>query len=306
MVFLSLLLSLASCELLFSSLHGRENIHDEQAQVFNTHGLQRSIGEVDAGFGWKGLPRWNDGEEEVVEVLVMYGFGSPPPTKTLAAMPQSNGGKLFAKEEGTCAYRWSLNAFEAGDEVWFAFYPRTEDAWLAAMYDKVTVKSAEDFEAVGPENLLPVRGFTGDAYGTEAWVSGELTSGDSYDIDRITTSEEYFLILQFDLPDKVWCTEALLTLTPLTAGTTGTGSANAVSIVNIDQYSDYNVFDYFDFTHESTFNFTDAETGSADITEAVNAAILLGSDTLAIRAATLGEGDTFNYDGEALTISYEK
>ncbi|MFP4180827.1 MAG: hypothetical protein ACLFSA_12305, partial [Spirochaetaceae bacterium] len=157
-----------------------------------------------------------------------------------------------------------------------------------------------------PENLLPIRGFTGDLDGTEEWVSGELTSGASYDIDRITTSEEYFLILQFDFPDKVWCTEALLTLTPLTAGTTGTGSANAVSIVNIDQYSDYNVFDYFDFTHESTFNFTDAETGSADITEAVNAAILLGSDTLAIRAATLGEGDTFNYDGEALTISYEK
>ncbi|MFW6344175.1 MAG: hypothetical protein ACOC2B_05485, partial [Sediminispirochaetaceae bacterium] len=108
-----------------------------------------------------------------------------------------------------------------------------------------------------------------------------------------------------DLPDKVWCTEALLTLPPSSNGTVVTGYANAVSLVNIDQYGEYDLENFFDYTYQSTFQFADAETGSADITEAVNAAMLIGSDTIAIRAAE-DEGDTFTYGSETLEISYEK
>jgi len=304
---LALILTAAGCSFLLSPLHGRENADDPRAQVYNLFAYQTGEKELTASFGWRRIPGQYDKEEEIDQVALVYSIGNPLPLMTIPQPPGKGGIKTFDYEDDQYSCSETIEDLPKGETVWFALYPHTEDGWLAPLYESCEVDDIVSLTVEGPDLLVPERGYFGDTFGA-LW---ELQNGDSYDIFGQDFPPERYIVLTFDLPARAYCTRAWL---GLNTSVSETGYAYPVSFKHVQNTDGNNLFELVDSSTEAVFSFnaTDgAGAGMADITEVVNRAILLESDTIVIRGddtvnitSLIFDNDPTLPNSETLEIEY--
>jgi len=116
-------------------------------------------------------------------------------------------------------------------------------------------------------------------------------------------------LLRFEnLPDKVKCTDAQLYLPVV--GDSDNGFAYPIITRNYEYIDDNTRLRLIDYNNGSSFTYAQAAGGIANVTNAVNAAIRYGSDTILMSIETgLSEGTLAppaGYGDETLTITYEQ
>jgi hypothetical protein len=304
-ILLSLLIALfASCNFFYNPLHGRENPNDYEGTVMSPFAFQVQPGEVEISFAWREVYYYHDDEDVVEEVMLVYSLGKTLPIRVVPIPPDLGGIYGYDRAKESMIYSERIGGLAVGDEVWFALYPRLGEKWLAPLYEHITLRDAEEIPFVtlaGPYS--PERGAVMNYWG---WMGSELGTSDSYTLENNTTTSQY-LVLRFNLPDRVRCTVARLTL-PFAASSTNNGLAYPIVYGYIEHLNDDGArIASIDYNNGSNFTISDAATGTALVTEAVNAAMRYGSDTILI---TLGPGQlensSGNYGSESLTLDYEQ
>lgn len=303
-VFLSaatvLVLFFSACNFLLSPLHGRENPNDWEAQIYDVFAAQLSADTIKVSFPWRDRFNHYDDEDVIEEAMLVYSIGKAIPVRTAPLPPDSGGSFGFGFEDGQYLYTKEIDGLSQGDEVWFALYPRMGMRWLAPLYEKIEIKD--------PVNILVTTGsgpFYPEAGATmtfEGWIN-KLNDGDSYTIDGTVDAEQY-LLLRFELPDRVRCVNATIDM-PVT-GNNYDGYAYPIITRNYNHTDESTRLRLIDYYNGSSFTYSQASTGTADITTAVNAAIRYGSDSLMF---TIEPGQSENgssFGAEFLTITYEE
>ena len=295
--FISLLLviSVSACNFFILPKHGHENINDSRAQISNIFAYQNAKGEVTAQFSWRYPLRIDDVDDRIKEAVLAYSVGAPLPLR-FVPFPTDKGGVVnFTFEDGQYLYSKTIDGLSKGDDVYFALYPRTEKQWLAPLFEKITVRDPDDIPLVVDATQYsaePLFQFYTDGY------IFEIESGSG----QYWLSSTNLVLLRFELPDKIHCTNAQLTL-PAFAGT---GIVYPITFKYIEWMGDDERLSTIDVNNTSAV--ADFNLPSLDVTEAVNAAIVYGSDALLVE--TTADVGPFTYNPstptEYLTITYQE
>jgi len=290
---------LTGCSFFFTPLHGRENGDDPQAQIYNLFARQTGVQKVTVSFNWRGTFFNYDEKERIEEAVLVYNIGEALPVRSIPLPPDSGGTVGFDYKDRQYTYSKVLEGLSEGDTVWFALYPRTMKRWLAPLYETVTVRDPLSLPVLGPLIKPVLRGYTADTLG----AAGELETGFNYPLFNDGFMESY-LILTFDLPKRIHCTQALLSLP-----TSIPDIAHAYPVVfeyveNIDGNS---LLKLIDESVSNSFPLDNspggAGGGTADITDVVNGAILHETDTIAVRVGP-GTNTNPNFGTEEIQITF--
>jgi len=298
-------LSFTACNFLISPIHGRENPNDWEAQIYDVFASQLSSDTVKFSFPWRDRFNNYDDEDVIEEAMLVYSVGKAIPIRTAPLPPDSGGSYGFSFEDGKYLYTKEIDGFSEGDEVWFALYPKMGVRWLAPLYEKIVLKDPANISVtVGAGPYVPE---AGAIMASDGWIN-ELNSGDSYFIDGNVGVEQYLLLRFENLPDKVKCTDAQLYLPVV--GDSDNGFAYPIITRNYEYIDDNTRLRLIDYNNGSSFTYAQAAGGIANVTNAVNAAIRYGSDTILMSIETgLSEGTLAppaGYGDETLTITYEQ
>ena len=287
---LILILIMNGCSFLLSPLNIRQNPNDESAQIKQVKIAQTAPDTVTANVVIRDSLHYFDEDEKIEEVFLAYSLETPPPSRMIFYPPEKGGTKSFQKEFGVVSYSWDIKGLEVDDEVWLAAYPKTEQKWHAAIYDKVTV---EDITGAGGlvsiENVLLKNMYYVDAFdagGGERLGVFEV-SGITRPIEIVNDTEESNLILRFYLDNEITtCDSALLTIEPTSSGS----GANCVifpMLNNVSTGEGYTVAENALLSRDGANAITLGDNFSAginnvDITAQVDWAISHGSNAIAI------------------------
>lgn len=292
----------SACNFLVSPMHGRENPNDWKAQIYDVFAAQLSSNTVEVSFPWRDRLNNSDDDEAIEEAMLVYSVGKSLPVRTAPLPPDSGGSYGFSFEDGKYLYTKEIDGLAEGDEVWFALYPRIGIRWLAPLYEKIEIKDPANIPVtVGAGPFFPEAGAT---MAFDGWLN-ELQTGDPYTIDGTVGAEQY-LLLRFELPDRVRCTDAVIDM-PV-SGVAEIGFAYPIITRYYEHTDESTRLRLIDYNNGSSFTYDQASTGTAIVTEAVNAAIRYGSDTILL---SIDSGVTENsvapdFGAETLTITYEQ
>jgi hypothetical protein len=281
----------SSCNFLYSPIHSRENPNDRNAVITNLLAVQPQAGEVMVSFPWQESYYVYD-DERIEEAMLVYSVGKAMPIRVAPLPPDSGGIFGFKFDESPAIFSESIYNLKSGEDVWFALYPKMGNKWLAPLYEKITVRDISEIPVVTGAGL-----FTSEY----SVVMDEL--GWLYDTNPLAIPINGYLVLRFDLPERIRCTYASLKM-----NATGTNAmiypVSSRLFANVDENERVNMIDYL---NGSSFLISDA-TGAlgADITDAVNAAIVYGSDTFVIEVDGGTATWTDTYGSESLTLDYEQ
>lgn len=295
-----IVLLLSACNFLLSPMHGRENPNDWEAQIYELFAAQLSSDTVKVSFPWRDRFNNYDDEDTIEEAMLVYSVGKAIPVRTAPLPPDSGGSYGYSFEDGKYLYTKEIDGLSEGDEVWFALYPKMGMRWLAPLYEKIEIKDPVDIPVT-----IDAGPFSPEAGATMGYdgVINELQTSDSYTISGTLGSEQY-LILRFELPERVRCTNATLSI----PGTTTSFDGYAYPIITkYYEYTDESTrLRLIDYNNGSSFTYDAAAAGTAVVTTAVNAAIRYGSDTLLFAIETGQNDGVTNFGAETLTITYEQ
>lgn len=285
-----LIVIMNGCSFLLSPLNIRQNPNDERAQINQVKIAQTAPDTVTANVVIRDPMHYFDDEENIEEVLLAYNLDTPPPSRMMFYPPEQGGTKNFKKEFGVVSYSWDIEGFEVDDEVWLAAYPKTEQKWHSAIYDKVTVKDITGTGGlVSIENVLIKNMYYADAFdagGGERLGVFEV-SGVTRPVEIVNDTEESNLILRFYLGNEITtCNSALLSIEPTSSGS----GANCVIFPMMNNVSTgegstvaENALLSRDGANATTLGNTfNAGINNVDITAEVNFAISYGSNAIAI------------------------
>lgn len=295
-LFLTIILA-ASCNFIYSPIHSRENPNDWNAVLTSLLAVQPRAGEVMVSVPWREFRYdYYDDDERIEEAMLVYSVGQAIPIRVAPLPPDSGGIFGFDFDESPAIFSESIYNLKNGEDVWFALYPRMGKKWLAPIYEIITVRDIADIPVVsGAGPYTPEKGATMDEWG---WFDQ-----DDLAIGATTVWAGFYLVLRFNLPDRIRCTYASLKMTA-----TGTdGMIYPVGSRLFEHVDDNERIGMVDFRNGNSFLVGDA-TGAlgADITDAVNAAIVYGSDTFVIEVDGRAADWTNTYGSETITLDYEQ
>jgi len=298
------IISISSCNFFIIPQHGRENSNDFQAQIYNLFAFQTGDSEVRVSFTWRDLIFNNDEDEKIEEAVLVYNVGEALPIRSIPLPPDTGGTVGFDFKDGVYEYSKIIDGLSEGDRVYFALYPRTKSRWLAPLYETVKVMDTADRPLVVsvPSEFIAVDGLQVKSNGEISEISG------SYNIDNDVALEE-FVIFRFDLPDRIFCTDARLNLPTLSATT---GFAYPVVYPYFDHIDGNDISRLIDYSNGIPISFDDgigsggAGAGEADITDVVNSAILHQSNAIAIMASPGVSENGLSFGTEELTLEYQE
>ncbi len=290
---------ISGCTFFFSPLHGRENADDPAAQIYNLMAVQTGQNEVTASFTWRKALFNYDREEEITETVLVYNIGEALPVRSIPLPPDSGGSVGYERDEGRYSYSKTVEGVDEGDTLWFALYPRTDRRWLAPLYESIKVQDTSSFIPQGPLVAGVTDAFSGNIFGQVFAVE----AGNTYPLFNDGSNED-FIILRFDIPKRIMCTEAFLFL-PTGVGNTARAYPLIFPHVNGMQSSD--VLQLIDESVSASFpldaSVNGAGAGNAEITAVINKAVLYESNTIIIRPDP-GTNINPNYGSEDVNISY--
>ena len=293
-----IILFTSSCNFFFIPQHGRENGNDAQAQIYNLFAYQSGENEVTVQFAWREPVYIDDNDEAVQEAVLVYNEGEALPVRSIPLPPDSGGTEGFDFKDGQYIYSKIIDGLAAGDDIYFSLYPHTRREWLAPLFEKITVRNSIDIPLIADPKQYPAD--SAFQFYPDGWMH-EVFDGNQYFL-----SNTEFLLLRFDLPDNIRCTQANLVM-PIFAGS---GSVFPVTFRFVEHIPDtITRLSMIDYNGGSTVAFNSMP---VDVTEAVNAAIMYGSDALLIRKdnATVVGPFTHNSIGpppsEYLQITYQE
>lgn len=267
-----------SCTFFFSPLHGRENSDDPKAQIYNLFAAQTGVEEVTAGFTWRSDVFSHDDEEKIEEAVLVYNVGEALPVRSVPLPPDSGGTVGYENKDGTYSYSKIIKGVSQGETVWFALYPRTKKGWLAPLYESIEVRDYASIPVAGPLIQTPINVYAGSSSGG-VW---RLSTSDNYILSNDGTYKE-FVILQFDLPQRISCTQALLRL-PIHMSEYA--RAYPVAFEYIEHMNGDEVMQLVDTAVYSEFIMDDSAIGvgmgNADITDVINRAIVYETNMIMI------------------------
>ncbi|MDY7028274.1 MAG: hypothetical protein SVR04_08265 [Spirochaetota bacterium] len=298
-----LLLLASSCNFFFIPQHGRENSNDAQAQIYNLFAYQSGENEVTVQFAWRDPVYIDDNDEKIQEAVIVYNVGEALPVRSIPLPPDSGGTEGFDFKDGQYIYSKIIDGLAEGDDINFSLYPHTRREWLAPLFEKLTVRDPIDIPLIADPTQYPAE----DAFRLfsdgkiEEIISGAPAPEGVYNLDP-----GQFLILRFELPDNIRCTQAFLDIpTNTESGTVAPLTFKYIEYVPGDNER-LCLIDYGSGNTISSFG-----TMPIDVTDAINAAILYGSDALLIRIDS-GTAGPFTHDTAALppteflTITYQE
>lgn len=281
------LISLTSCNFFFLPLHGRENADDPEAQIYNIFAYQTGEHKVTASFTWRDVFFNYDEETAIEEAVMVYNVGEALPVRSIPLPPDSGGIVGFDFNDGQYIYSKIIDGLEEGEAVWFALYPRTERRWLAPLYESIVVE--EYPPALQTEPLLAVdRIFVDDGSG---YMQEIEIGSDTYTLEGTFSR---YIALQFDIPKRVLVSSAFLRIQD-SAGLSGLAWAYPVSFRHINGVDAGVIQNFIDKKNGVQFDLSlaSAVNATADITAAVNAAIIYETNTILITLDS-SNSNTFN------------
>jgi len=294
-----LVFSLTSCNFFFIPQHGRENSNDAQAQIYNLFAYQSGANEVAVQFAWRDPVYIDDNDEVIEEAVLVYNVGEALPVRSIPLPPDSGGTEGFDFKDDHYIHTKVIDGLDEGDEVYFSLYPHTRKKWLAPLYEKITVKDLIDIPIVNDPFQYPA------VFAFQFFVDGWMH--EVFDSDQYFLSNTEYLLLRFDLPDNIRCTQANLVM-PMFADS---GTVSPVTFRFVEYIPDTNarlsMIDYSGGSTVASFN-----SMPVDVTEAVNAAIAYGSDALLIRKDTATGVGPFTHNSvgpppsEYLQLTYQE
>lgn len=301
-ILVSTLLFAVSCNFIYSPIHGRENPNDQEAVLTSLLAVQPQAEEVMVSFPWRELyyDYYND-NEKIEEAMLVYSVGKAIPIR-VAPLPSDSGGIFgFEFDESPVIFSKSIYNLNSGEDVWFALYPKTKNKWLAPLYEKISVRDIADIPTVsGAGPFTPEKGATMDEGG---WFDqDDLVSGSNY-----TVGTNCYLVLRFNLPDRIRCLYASLQLSvPMNNGSDNAMIYPVCSLL-FENMNDNERGDMVDINNGSSFLVSEAVSAlGADITDAVNAAVVYGSDIFVIQVDGGAADWTDTYGSETITLDYEQ
>lgn len=294
-----LLLLASSCNFFFIPQHGRENSNDAQAQIYNLFAYQSGENEVTVQFAWRDPVYIDDNDEEIQEAVLVYNVGEALPVRSIPLPPDSGGTEGFDFKDGQYIYSKIIDGLAEGDDIYFSLYPHTRREWLAPLFEKLTVRDPIDIPLIADPTQYPAD--SAFQFFDDGWMY------EVFDFDQYFLSNTEYLLLRFDLPDNIRCTQANLVM-PMFADS---GTVSPVTFRFIEHIPDTNVrlsmIDYSGGSTVASFN-----SMPVDVTEAVNAAIAYGSDALLIRKDTATGVGPFTHNSvgpppsEYLQLTYQE
>jgi len=286
-LFILIAILCTACNFIVHPLHGRENGDDPEAQIYNLFAFQTGEEEITASFTWRDVFYNYDEKTAIEEAVLVYNIGEALPVRSIPLPPGSGGTVGFDFRSDTYSYSKVVEGITEGDTIWFALYPKTKRRWLAPLYESVTVRDYPPAWEIEPF-LIVERGFRSDPSSRLV----ELTIGENYPIDG---SFEGFAVLQFDIPSRVFVNAAFLYLN---TGGSGTVGAYPVTFKHVNGIEENILKKFIDTNNGSLFTLSDASSSpsSADVTQAVRAAILYETNTLYLVLES-GTGGTINNFG---------
>lgn len=304
-----LILSINGCSFLLSPLNIRQNPNDEMTQINQVKVAQTAPDTLTANVIIRDPLHFIDSEEKIEEILLAYNLDTPPPSRIMFYPPEKGGTRSFKKEYGVVSYSWDIEGLEIDDEVWLAVYPKTEQKWHSAMYDKTILKDITGTGGlVSIEDVLIRNMYYADAYDA---IGGERLgifeiSGKTQPVELINDTDESNIILRFYLDDKITtCYSAFLTISPTFSGS----GANCViypMFGNVNTGEGYTVAQTAltdrDTANSATVPF--ATGGSVDITSVINLAISYGSNSIALASDSTATEELTPSSDIKLSISY--
>ncbi|MCD6397075.1 MAG: hypothetical protein J7L71_06010 [Spirochaetaceae bacterium] len=282
-ILILLFLFLGSCNLFFSSPHGRENLDDEAAQITAFTAVPSSDKSVVTMWNWREPPNWSN-DDRITEIQIQHSIFGYPENYVFFA------GERFT-DNSTWQHEWK--DLIPGITHYFSIFA------LSTNGDGNDIRYAP----IKAKVKLPGTAETGLSYPLLQTLNVDNAGGTNIDFDPITIGNSQWAILYFDLPENILVTDSSInvsiTFAPTLTEITFAALDGSIPTSGMDIWFQLQDGSIVNESAVKTFNVAQA---SYNITEVIRAAVL-GPEKAILIKTTDGSGFTISNNVPAPNIT---